>query len=220
MEAIFPARCLGCQRRGVALCGHCRPHLPRLPQDVCSRCATRRFERGGCLGCRRLSPTITSIRAAFAYEGAARSAVLTLKFRSGRYLAPLMGELMRETLERRPVRAEVVVPVPLADGRQRQRGFNQATLLAEGVCEAVRGTLVADLLTRDDRPPQSTLSAARRLRNLEGAFRCARPSEVRGRRVVLVDDVVTTGATVSACADTLAAAGARRIWVVTFARDL
>jgi ComF family protein len=220
LEAVFPARCIGCQRRGSALCGPCRAELPYLPEGVCYRCASRRGARGVCRGCRHLSPVVSSLRAPFAYEGAARTAVLTLKFRSGRYLAPLMGELLCAELSRRPLHAEIVVPVPLAPGRLRTRGFNQAMLLAEQVCTSVSATLVIDALTRRERPPQSTLKAPDRRSNLEGAFACAEGSALVGKRVLLVDDVVTTCATVSACADTLAEAGARRISVLAFARDL
>jgi ComF family protein len=163
---------------------------------------------------------LTSVRAPFSYDGAARMAVLTLKFRSGRYLAPVMGEFLREALARRPLQADLVVPVPLAPSRLRQRGFNQATLLAHEVEAAVRGVMVADALTRQDRPAQSTLTASRRLVNASGAFTCGRPADVEGQRVLLVDDVVTTGATISACADTLAEAGARRVSALAFARDL
>jgi ComF family protein len=179
-----------------------------------------RAARGVCWGCRRLSPALGSIRAAFAYEGAARAAVLTLKFKSGRYLAPVMGELLREELEGRPVHADVVVPVPLAAGRLRGRGFNQALLLACEVAAAVRGLVRDDVLKRNDRAAQQTLSAAERLRNLQGAVTCQHPAEIHGRRVLLVDDVVTTGATLSACAEVLADAGARRVTALAFARDL
>ena len=143
-----------------------------------------------------------------------------LKFRSGRYLAPLMGELLRDELVRHPLQADLVVPVPLAAGRLRQRGFNQAALLAEQVVLTVGGRVLADALERTTRPAQQTLTAVERLANLSGAFACPRPADVLGKRVLLVDDVVTTGATVSACADTLAEAGARRISVLAFARDL
>jgi ComF family protein len=163
---------------------------------------------------------VSSLRAPFAYEGAARAAVLTLKFRSGRYLAPLMGELLCDALARRPVQAEVVVPVPLAPGRLRQRGFNQAALLAEHVRTRLGATLVGDALTRQERPPQSTLSAPDRRFNLEGAFARSGTTALDGKSILLIDDVVTTGATVSACAATLAEAGARRISVLAFARDL
>ncbi|MBV9595357.1 MAG: ComF family protein [Chloroflexi bacterium] len=218
-EALFPSRCIGCQRRGTALCAGCRTALPYLPRGLCPRCATRRGA-AACRGCGHLSSALSAIHAAFAYEGAARNAVVTLKFRSGRYLVPLMGELLRESLAVRPLVADLVVPVPLSGARLRSRGFNQAALLAGCVAPAVRGVLAEDVLSRADRPAQRTLTAAQRRSNLEGAFACARGLELAGKRVLLVDDVVTTGATVSTCADTLARAGAGSVSVLAFARDL
>lgn len=220
LDQVFPARCIGCQRRGVALCEACRPRLPYLPDGVCERCSAIRTARGVCGGCRRLSPVLSSVRAALAYEGAARTAILTLKFRSGRYLAPLMGDLLRDALAARPLTVDLVVPVPLSQQRQRARGFNQAELLARQVVTAVGGRLCVDGLTREERRAQRTLNAAERIANLQGAFRARDVRAIDGRRVLLVDDVVTTGATVSACADTLAQAGAGRISVLAFARDL
>lgn len=219
-EAMWPARCIGCERRGTPLCDACRRQLPYLPKGVCWRCGAQRWARGVCRGCRRLSSALSSVRAPFTYQGAARSAVLALKFRSGRYLAPLMGEFLRETLRVRPVQVDVVVPVPLASARLRQRGFNQAELLARQVAAAVGGVVMANALERKARPPQQTLTAAERRNNLTGAFACPSPRAVFARRVLLVDDVVTTGATLSACADTLADAGARRVSALAFARDL
>jgi ComF family protein len=172
------------------------------------------------MGCRRLAPGLSVVRAAFAYRGAARTAVLTLKFKSGRYLAPLMGEFLREHLRMRPLRADLVVPVPLAPRRMRERGFNQASLLAEEVAQAVHGEVRHDALRRTERPAQQTLPAAGRLINLEGAFCCASPAELKNRRVLLIDDVVTTGATLSACTQALEDAGAARISALAFARDL
>jgi ComF family protein len=219
-ETLFPARCLGCGRRGVALCLACRAELPYLPEGTCQRCATLRGPRGACRGCRQLSSSLRSLRAAFAYHGAARSAVLLLKFRSGRYLVPLMAEFLREALILRPVQVDIVIPVPLSVRRRRARGFNQATLLAQHVTDLVGAAIVEDALVRHDRPAQQTLPAAERLRNLDQAFVCVDPSLICGRRILLVDDVVTTGATLSACADTLAQAGARLIVALAFARDL
>jgi len=220
LEGLFPAQCIGCAVRGTALCGECRTELPYLPEGLCPRCAAWRGPRGVCAGCRRLAPGLRVVRAAFAYRGAARTAVLTLKFKSGRYLAPLMGELLREQLKARPLHADLVVPVPLAPQRLRERGFNQALLLAEEVARAVRGTVLPEALRRADRPAQQTLPAAARLVNLQGAFSCSRPADVQNRRILLVDDVVTTGATVSACTGALAEAGAARVSALAFARDL
>jgi ComF family protein len=219
-EAVFPARCIGCQITGTPLCWHCRTELPFLPEGLCPRCASRRGPRGACRGCERLSPAISAVHAAFVYQGAARSAVLTLKFRSGRYLAALMGELLCEELRRRPVRAEIVVPVPLSPGRLRERGYNQAHLLAREVASVVGGEVMDDALVRQGRPAQQTLRAAERLDNLHGSMACRRRADVFNRRVLVVDDVMTTGATLSACADALAQAGVRRITALVFARDL
>jgi competence protein ComFC len=223
LDTLFPAACLGCGRRGTALCAECRRGLPYLPEGLCGRCAGQRIARGVCRGCRQLSPRLHSVRAAFTYAGAARAAVLALKFRSGRNLAPLMGELMREALARQPLAADLVVPVPLAPGRLRARGYNQALLLAREVAGGMPDAeLEPRALRRSDRKPQQTLSAAERLSNLRGAIGCdSRALEkVRGKRVLVVDDVVTTGATLSACAEALAGAGAARVWGLAFARDL
>src|SRR5215470_13873300 len=141
LDELFPPRCIGCQRRGVALCTPCRQELPYLPRGVCFRCASRRGAYGNCRGCRRLSPTLSWVRAPFAYAGAARAAVVNLKFRSGRYLAPLMGQLLRESLERQHAVFDLVIPVPLSARRQRERGFNQAALLAEHVAAAAHASL-------------------------------------------------------------------------------
>jgi ComF family protein len=217
---LFPSRCLGCNRRGIDLCERCRTELPLLTHGVCARCASTRLTRGACRGCRRLSPQLSSVRAVCAYQGAARRAVTTLKFRSGRYVVPLMGALLREELARRPLRADVLVPVPIGPRRLRERGYNQALLLAHEVVGATGASLATDVLARRDRPSQRRLSEAHRLSNLDDAIRCERPEAVLGRRVLLLDDVCTTGATLSACAEVLVEAGASRVSALVFARDL
>lgn len=204
------------------MCEPCRAELPYLPHEVCARCAGLRSARGKCRGCQRLSPALGSIRAALAYEGAARSAVLSLKFRSGRCLAPQMGELLRDALALRPVTVDLIMPVPLAPARLRERGFNQAALLAAEVVASVDAELTCDGLVREPRPPQSRLSRDARRRNVRGSVSVAAGAsgQIAGRSVLLVDDVVTTGATLSACADALRVAGATHVLALAFARDL
>jgi len=118
-DLLFPPKCIGCQCRCTPLCRACRPELPYLPRSVCLRCASRRGASGSCRGCRRLSSALSWVRAPFAYSGAARTAVLNLKFRSGRYLVPLMGGYLCSPL--RGAQVDLVVPVPLSPRRMRER---------------------------------------------------------------------------------------------------
>jgi ComF family protein len=133
-----------------------------------------------------------------------------------------MGELLRDALTLRPVTVDLVMPVPLAPARLRERGFNQAALLAAEVVGSVGAELRCDGLVREARPPQSRLSGEARRLNVRGSISMASDvsGRIAGRRVLLVDDVVTTGATLSACADALKLAGATHIQALAFARDL
>ncbi|HXH07782.1 MAG TPA: phosphoribosyltransferase family protein, partial [Vicinamibacterales bacterium] len=161
---------------------------------------------------RRLPPAVDLMRSAALYEGALREIVHALKYDGRRSLARPLAALMRTCGPDLLEGADAVIPVPLDGRRLRQRGFNQARLLAEGL-----GLPVLDALARTRRtPPQTSLPAARRHANVRGAFAVRRP--VAGLVVVLVDDVATTGATLFACARALREAGAREIRALTAAR--
>jgi ComF family protein len=221
LAAIFPARCLGCGRRGVTFCPACWDALPRLHPPYCPRCS--RPERSGthCRDCRRASPALAAVRAACAYGGAAGLAVRRLKYSQERHLVEPLARLLLECLAARPLTVDALVAVPLDGARARERGYNQAALLAAPVAEAL-GVPLAPTWLRRSRPtrPQVGLSARERRANVRGAFICPEPAPVAGRRVLLVDDVMTTGATLEACAEALVAAGAAGAWGLVVARDL
>jgi ComF family protein len=146
-----------------------------------------------------------------------RLSVRTARLRGARAVPELGRPLGRLIADRGLSRAEVVTPVPLHPRRLRARGFNQAALLALGASAA--GPRLAHLLVRvRDTPPQTGLGREARRRNVRGAFALARRAEVRGLRVTLVDDVLTTGATAEACAEVLLAGGAKTVEVLTVAR--
>lgn len=182
-----------------------------------------------CGGCRKNLPAFDGARSYGIYAGNLRQAILRLKFSREERLGARLGAMLRVPWESLPVKAEfgpaLIVPVPLHRLRRRERGFNQSELLADGLIrtwkrhgaaapELAAGGLVRQRAT----PPQTGLSVSARRENLRGAFEVPAPEVVRQRVLVLVDDVMTTGATLSACARALRRAGAAQILGLTVAR--
>ncbi|MDH4094822.1 MAG: ComF family protein [Betaproteobacteria bacterium] len=211
----FGGSCYLC--RGVAdgvLCAQCDAELPRLEGALCPRCALPSPAGETCGQCLAQPPAYDATVAALAYEFPCDVLVQGLKFRGELALAPLLGGLLAARLPR-DARADFILPVPLAAARLRVRGFNQSLEIARAVAAAT-GCRLAPLAAERgrDTPAQLDLPLAERARNVRGAFRCAAP--FAGAEVALVDDVMTTGATLAELAATLKRAGAARVvnWVV------
>ena len=214
LDFLYPPRCGICGAGGDFLCQSCRRRLPVAAPPRCRRCWAL-TTRPVCGACTR-SP-LDGARAAFAFEAGAQTLVHELKYRSLSALAKPMGDLLTETLQTDPLPVDLIVPVPLHARRQRQRGFNQSELLARAVAERASLELDVRSLRRVRSTPQQThADRERRQENVRGAFRCA--EQVDGRRVLLIDDVQTTGATLQECARSLRAAGATSVWALTFCR--
>jgi ComF family protein len=168
---------------------------------------------GACgLSVLRAGPQPTGQSAVFAYGGAVATAIVRLKY-AGRFdLAGGFGAVMADASAPLATLADVVVSVPLHPQRLAERGFDQASLLARPVARRLRlDHLPAALARTRATPRQASLDRAGRAANVEAAFRCRSPGAVAGRRVLLVDDVRTTGATLGACAEALRGAGARAV---------
>ncbi|MBI3933784.1 MAG: ComF family protein [Acidobacteria bacterium] len=170
--------------------------------------------------CRRGAWGFEQARSFGWYEGALREIVRQYKYQRMQPLAKPLGKFLADALERLNAGSlDLVLPVPLHRRRERQRGFNQAGLLAERVgklCDIRRGG--KDCVRVRDTPPQTGLRGAARRRNVKGAFAVPHPERIHGLRILLVDDVLTTGATADACARALKQAGAQGVWVLTLAR--
>jgi ComF family protein len=135
-------------------------------------------------------------------------------------LAPFAAELLARSLSRRPLQVDMLVPVPLAPGRRRERGYNQSELIAEELSKLICVRSAPAILERTRETPQQVgLPAAERRENVLGAFSCPRPEEVVDRRIAVIDDVATTGATLQACAHALDEAGAAWVVGLAVARD-
>lgn len=219
VRVLFPPRCVTCRARGSWLCPDCRPELALIEDPVCPRCGLT-FFGSDCEHCHAVPPHVTALRVTGYYRGALREAVHRLKFSGERYLAEPLGVLMAECWQRNPLPLDAIVPVPLHPSRRARRGYNQSQLLACEVGKLLGVPVLAEGVLRvRDTPPQVGLPRAQRLVNLAGAFTCP-DSACAGLRLALIDDVATTGATLSCCADALRAAGAADVHALVLARAL
>ena len=220
-DLVFPARCAACRTflEGAErhLCAPCRETLVALPVPHCPRCALPEVE-GPCRHCRAHPPAFAQIDAAFLHGGALAEAIERFKYREAPHLAAALVELCLGAARAALAWSTLVVPVPLHARRLRQRGFNQALLLARPLARAAHRRLDARALwrTRCTRP-QVGQNRAERLRNVAGAF-AARPGAVAGERLLLIDDVVTTGATVHEASMAALQAGASEVRAFCLAR--
>lgn len=206
-EFVLPQRCPGCGRPASAaqlLCDACWARIPALSFPVCARCLADGAEP---VACGRHPGS--RVWAALVYDERAALLVHALKYGQRPGLAAALGERLARAVPPSPA-PDLVTAVPLHAARRRERGYNQAWLLAEAVASRLGVPAMEGALTRERATPaQARLDPARRRRNLAGAFRAVEPRRLRGRRILIVDDVLTTGATLEACLGTLTAAGAR-----------
>ncbi|MBN3032678.1 MAG: ComF family protein [Candidatus Saganbacteria bacterium] len=198
LDLIFPPRCEACGKSG--------------PEALCPECFA---------GVRFMKPQY-GIHCAAAYDGAVRTALHRFKFQKRKRLAEPLGILLVNYLGQAPAlkmkEFDSIVPVPLHRKRLRQRGFNQIDLLASVIGRYYELPVVPSLERVKNTRPQFDLPKHERFENIKGAFRVCRSKEVYDKRLLLLDDIYTTGATAAECVRALTIAGARRVEVLTLAR--
>ncbi len=192
LDLVFPPYCVYCGRVGSLICPRCLTTISTSePRDF---------------------PLLDHIWIAGKYEGAIRDAVHALKYGGVQRAAEPLGDLLAEAISRQGPCIDVIAGVPLAAGRLQERGYNQAALIARRVAERLGVADVPDALARiKATASQVDLSAAERRENVKGAF-AAEARRVRGKRILVIDDVLTTGSTMSACAEALRMAGAAQVF--------
>ena len=217
LDLALPAACAGCGREGAALCTDCAPALD----------ARLDAERGVPIGLPADIPVpLLQLEWCAPFTGVTRRALHALKYDGERRLAQPLGAAIARRWERAGVAGDAFVPVPASPDRVRERGYDQAALLAGEAGRRLRLPVVHALERTRATTAQFDLDRAARASNLGGAFRVAprvatarQAGAVAGRWLVLVDDVVTTGATLAACAATLLDAGAMAVSAITVARE-
>jgi ComF family protein len=221
LDLLFPRWCVGCGREGDFICPSCRQSLSRIMPPLCPKCGRPQSSAMLCPGCLSWQAEIDGIRSPFRFDGAIRQAIHELKYRNLRALAGLLAQLLSDYLVNNPVPGEVLVPVPLHHKRLRERGYNQSCLLAQELGKLINLPVVDDCLVRQRHaPPQARTSTVdERRSNVADAFFC-RDLRLKGKQVLLIDDVSTSGATLDACARALKEAGATTVWGLVLAREI
>jgi ComF family protein len=218
-DTLLPQDCLLCASGagGELLCPACLADLPQLPETRCPRCALPSTRSETCGRCQRHPPHFDTMIAAFPYSFPLDRMIQKLKYGHQLALARWFGEQLVAACPN--LTGDLIIPMPLHDRRLAERGFNQALEICRPLARHHGITIDhAACMRFRETLPQEGLSLRERRRNLKNAFACS--ADLSGRHVVLVDDVVTTGASVDECARTLRLHGAAHITVVAIARTL
>ncbi len=229
LDLLFPRCCIGC---GISspqifqyICWDCWSASAQIEAPFCKCCGdpvAGAIEHDFiCYSCSAKSPVFDAARSAARYDGVVGEALRKLKYENALWLAPDMAKLLHNCLEAEypTQKFDLIVPVPLYHVRRRHRGFNQSAVLARELGRRM-GCPFSSSVLRRIRPTitQTNLTAKERLSNVNNAFEYKKKKRLSGRRILLIDDVMTTGATVNVCAKALKKGGAVSVHVITVAR--
>lgn len=232
LDILFPPLCHVCRahvpgNEEIHICPACREKIAPIASPLCPVCGVPFATENGidhpCGPCLAHRPPFARARSATVFHGTVQELVHRFKYGGKMHLARPLGLLTARALAgfAREAVPDCIVPVPLHNRRLRERGFNQSQLLGRMLAKRWSIPLSVNNLRRIRwTEPQVGLSSSERERNVRGAFAIADPSRIREKRVLLVDDVYTTGSTVAECARTLARAGAAEVFVITVARAI
>jgi ComF family protein len=220
LDVIYPPRCVLCDRHGDFLCAGCRATLPAADGPRCDACWLPVNPHTSCRRCVERPLALRHLRSVFRYEGDLHRLVHAFKFAYQSSLAPSLAAPMLDLWRAQAIDIDVVVPVPLTGRRRRERGFNQSALLARGVARGLGLPVGEDLIRLRSPGHQAEAGTAEQRRlNVIGAFAVRRNNDLAGRRVLLIDDIATTGSTLDACARAMLEAGAAEVSGLTLARE-
>ena len=218
-HALLPQDCFLCQAFSGSglLCGSCASDLPKIPTSACSICGLPTVDGATCGACLSDPPAFDATRSAFRYAFPIDRLVQALKYRHQLVVAQFFAEVLQETATCLPMPIDLVLALPLSEMRLRQRGFNQALEIARPLARQCGWPLSAHGYQRVvDTAPQTSLPWKERQRNVRGAFECG--LDLTGKRVVVIDDVMTTGATLNEFARVLKQHGAAHVTNLVAAR--
>ena len=226
-KVFFPSniKCLICgddlkQKQDIEVCDKCKCNLHFITEsECCARCGSVISGQGKfCLNCQKGDTEFDIARSVFIYDGEIKHLIAGLKYNNKPYISRTLSNYIAQKFTELKWQADLIIPVPLSDARRKWRGYNQAQLLAEGVSDKLGIPVNTETLVKiKDTDQQVNLSSDERRKNLKDCFKVIDKYAVRGKRILLIDDVMTTGSTASACAHELKKAHADRVMVLTIA---
>jgi len=202
------------------MCHECKKKLPFLLPPLCPRCGTTQASGMLCFRCRQKPGMIDGIRSPFRFEEVIRKAVHEFKYKHLKALSFCLAELLADYLNIHNLTGDMLIPVPLHHQRLRERGYNQSLLISRDLGKLIMMPVLADYLVRvkEVRPQVKTATVQERWNNVADAFIC-QGGKVYDKRIILIDDVCTSGATLESCAVALKRKGAISVWGLTIARE-
>lgn len=214
LDLLFPIKCLICGRYGEWICSECIKGICLIQTDTCFSCGKISKHSQFCSRCSK-QQALKGIVGSVSYESTAvKELVHNLKYGSIHRISELLGEYLVQRVIRSDMKFDdyVVVPVPSSKKRQNQRGYNQAELIARYLCKRLnlRGALALEKIA--ETKPQVSFGREQRIKNIVGSIICCDEEFVLGKKVLLIDDISTTGATLGECAKILKIAGASEVW--------
>ena len=218
LDLFFPKRCVGCSMPGFFLCDVCLGEIPRQTTQYCPHCMSPSNFGAICDLCER-KWALDGLFVVAPYSQASRlqAAIQKMKYHHARDLASRLGEWMSQSAEF-PFSDGILIPVPLHKERELARGYNQSQFLAEAMGRSLLWPMEEPLWRHRNTPPQAHLSRPERLRNLLDSFSLSSPTRVMNKKIVLIDDVCSTGATLNECTKILKQNGAKVVWGCVLAR--
>jgi len=218
LDLIFPPSCAGCGKLGVHWCDDCYASVKPITQPVCEKCGLPVKHQAELCNCADTIHSLDYFRAYSIYTPPLSNAIKQLKYERDFAIAKKLAFYLIKLYNEYKIKADLVIPVPLNKNRIRERGFNQASLLAKFFANELQLPYEKQALVRTKNTrSQVGLSRLERLSNVQEAFQ-ANPALIMGKTIIIIDDVSTTGATLEACASTLKNAGAMKVIGLSLAR--
>jgi len=220
VDLVFPPQCGGCNDLGVRWCKKCQQDTKVIEPPICKICGQVVQADDVCTRCKAEPPNYRAVRAWAEFDGPIRNAIHDLKYKKNIVLGGTFAQYLVKLFDHTNWSIDFVVPVPLGRERQKERGYNQAALLAQPLAQELQLLYNPNILRRiKETQSQVDLSFAERQNNVKDAFQAAQ-QDIQGKSILIIDDVTTSGSTINACADALMKVGSKSVYGLTVARPV